>query len=601
MQAIILAAGMGKRLGEYTKNNTKCMVPVNGVPLIDRVLNQLSSLKLSRVVIVVGYEGQKLIDYIGNEYNGLKIEYIFNSIYGKTNNIYSLALAKDKMQEDDTLLLESDLIFDDRLFSLVVDNPCPNLALVAKYEAWMDGTMVQIDDERNIVNFVPKEAFRHEQADSYYKTVNIYKLSKEFSANRYVPFLEAYMKAIGNNEYYENVLRILSFLDCKDLKALPITDEKWYEIDDKQDLDIAEALFADDEQLMQKFYSRYGGFWRFPKMLDFCYLVNPFFPSQRMLDEMKASFLTLLTEYPSGMKVNALLASKCWRVSEKYIVPGNGAAELIKFLMDNLNGKLGVIRPSFEEYPNRYQGEVVTFIPQNSDFRYTGQDIIDYYANKDIANLLLINPDNPSGNFIPKDDILKVADWCKLNQVRFIVDESFVDFSEEYEICSMLDDTILESYPNMIVVKSISKSYGVPGLRLGIMASADEVLIKEAKKYVSIWNINSFAEFFMQIFTKYSKDYHKACGSFQAERADFLSKLCEIPFIHVMPTQANFVLCEVKEPYSSMEIVKRMLREHNILLSACSAKKGLQGGKYLRIAIRGHQDNARLIEAFKQL
>ena len=601
MQAIILAAGMGKRLGEYTKNNTKCMVPVNGVPLIDRVLNQLSSLKLSRVVIVVGYEGQKLIDYIGNEYNGLKIEYIFNSIYDKTNNIYSLALAKDKMQEDDTLLLESDLIFDDRLFSLVVDNPCPNLALVAKYEAWMDGTMVQIDDERNIVNFVPKEAFRHEQADSYYKTVNIYKLSKEFSANRYVPFLEAYMKAIGNNEYYENVLRILSFLDCKDLKALPITDEKWYEIDDKQDLDIAEALFADDEQLMQKFYSRYGGFWRFPKMLDFCYLVNPFFPSQRMLDEMKTSFQTLLTEYPSGMKVNALLASKCWGVSEKYIVPGNGAAELIKFLMDNLNGKLGVIRPSFEEYPNRYQGEVVTFIPQNSDFRYTGQDIIDYYANKDIANLLLINPDNPSGNFIPKDDILKVADWCKLNQVRFIVDESFVDFSEDYEICSMLDDTILESYPNMIVVKSISKSYGVPGLRLGIMASADEMLIKEAKKYVSIWNINSFAEFFMQIFTKYSKDYHKACGSFQAERADFLSKLCEIPFIHVMPTQANFVLCEVKEPYSSMEIVKRMLREHNILLSACSAKKGLQGGKYLRIAIRGHQDNVRLIEAFKQL
>lgn len=601
MQAIILAAGMGKRLGEYTKNNTKCMVPVNGVPLIDRVLNQLSSLKLSRVVIVVGYEGQKLIDYIGNEYNGLKIEYIFNSIYDKTNNIYSLALAKDKMQEDDTLLLESDLIFDDRLFSLVVDNPCPNLALVAKYEAWMDGTMVQIDDERNIVNFVPKEAFRHEQADSYYKTVNIYKLSKEFSANRYVPFLEAYMKAIGNNEYYENVLRILSFLDCKDLKALPITDEKWYEIDDKQDLDIAEALFADDEQLMQKFYSRYGGFWRFPKMLDFCYLVNPFFPSQRMLDEMKASFQTLLTEYPSGMKVNALLASKCWGVSEKYIVPGNGAAELIKFLMDNLNGKLGVIRPSFEEYPNRYQGEVVTFIPQNSDFRYTGQDIIDYYANKDIANLLLINPDNPSGNFIPKDDILKVADWCKLNHVRFIVDESFVDFSEDYEICSMLDDTILESYPNMIVVKSISKSYGVPGLRLGIMASADEMLIKEAKKCVSIWNINSFAEFFMQIFTKYSKDYHKACGSFQAERADFLSKLCEIPFIHVMPTQANFVLCEVKEPYSSMEIVKRMLREHNILLSACSAKKGLQGGKYLRIAIRGHQDNARLIEAFKQL
>ena len=301
------------------------------------------------------------------------------------------------------------------------------------------------------------------------------------------------------------------------------------------------------------------------------------------------------------MKVNALLASKCWGVNEKYIVPGNGAAELIKCLMDSLQGKLGVIRPSFEEYPNRYQGEVVTFIPENRDFRYTGQDIIDYFANKDIENLLLINPDNPSGNFIPKEDILKVAGWCKLNHVRFIVDESFVDFSEDYQICSMLDNTILESYPNIVVIKSISKSYGVPGLRLGIMASADEGLIGEAKKYVSIWNINSFAEFFMQIFTKYSKDYRKACACFQAERADFVSKLCEIPFIHVMPTQANFVLCEVHEPYTSMEIVRRMLREHNILLSACNAKKGLHSGKYLRIAIRGHEDNAKLIEAFRQL
>lgn len=243
----------------------------------------------------------------------------------------------------------------------------------------------------------------------------------------------------------------------------------------------------------------------------------------------------------------------------------------------------------------------MTFIPENRDFRYTGQDIIDYFANKDIENLLLINPDNPSGNFIPKEDILKVAGWCKLNHVRFIVDESFVDFSEDYQICSMLDNTILESYPNIVVIKSISKSYGVPGLRLGIMASADEGLIGEAKKYVSIWNINSFAEFFMQIFTKYSKDYRKACACFQAERADFVSKLCEIPFIHVMPTQANFVLCEVQEPYTSMEIVRRMLREHNILLSACNAKKGLKGGKYLRIAIRGHQDNAKLIEAFRQL
>ena len=165
MQAIILAAGMGKRLGEFTKENTKCMVEVNGTRLIDRVLGQLSRLDLNRVVIVVGYEGKKLMDYVGNEYNGMPIEYVNNPIYDKTNNIYSLALAKEQMQEDDTLLIESDLIFDDRLFSLILDNPFPNLALVSKYETWMDGTMVCIDDENNIVNFVPKAAFRYEEVD----------------------------------------------------------------------------------------------------------------------------------------------------------------------------------------------------------------------------------------------------------------------------------------------------------------------------------------------------------------------------------------------------------------------------------------------------
>ena len=202
MQAIILAAGMGRRLGEYTKDNTKCMLPVNGVRLIDRTLSQLAKLQLNRVVIVVGYQRQNLIDYIGNRYDRLlNIEYVENPIYDKTNNIYSLALAKDKLQEDDTLLIESDLIFDDGMFALLTENPYPNLALVAKYETWMDGTMVRLDSDNNIVNFVPKAAFDYNETDSYYKTVNIYKFSREFSQTKYVPSLEAYSKAVGNNEY----------------------------------------------------------------------------------------------------------------------------------------------------------------------------------------------------------------------------------------------------------------------------------------------------------------------------------------------------------------------------------------------------------------
>ena len=252
MQAIILAAGMGRRLGSYTKENTKCMVPVNGVRLIDRMLTQLSALHLKRVLIVVGYKGKELIHHIGERYaDALKIEYVENPIYDRTNNIYSLSLVKEQMQEDNTLLIESDLIFSDQLFSMILADERPNIALVAKYETWMDGTMVRIDGDGNIVNFVPKKAFNYQEVDSYYKTVNIYKFSKTFSQTQYVPFLDAYCKALGNNEYYEQVLRVITLLDKTNLKALDIGNEKWYEIDDVQDLDIAETIFAKDDEMLK--------------------------------------------------------------------------------------------------------------------------------------------------------------------------------------------------------------------------------------------------------------------------------------------------------------------------------------------------------------
>ena len=603
MQAVILAAGMGKRLRELTQDNTKCMVQVNGVALIDRLLTQLSSLDLTRVIIVVGYKGDNLVAHIGDRYKGrLNIEYVENPIYDKTNNIYSLALTKDKLLEDDTLLIESDLILDDRMFSLIMDNPHPNIALVAKYQTWMDGTMVKIDDENNILNFVPKKAFKYSEVEFYYKTVNLYKFSKDFLQHKYIPFLDAYCAALGNNEYYEQVLRVICMLDNSDLKALPISNERWYEIDDIQDLDIAEALFASDEDHHRLYMKRFGGYWRFPGMLDYCYLVNPYFPSQRLKDEMRANFDTLLTEYPSGMYVNSLLAGKCFGIKQDYIVPGNGAAELIKSLMEKLEGRIGVIYPTFEEYPNRCSADSLEiFVPETEDFHYTADDVMEYFSKHKPANLLIINPDNPSGNYIPYKDILRLALWCSNEGIRLVLDESFVDFSTEFPHSTMLRNDILEQFPDMVVVKSISKSYGVPGLRLGIMASADKELISFVKKDVSIWNLNSFAEFFMQIYSKHEGDYIKSAMKFCKERDLFKQELMTVPFLRVFDSESNYFLCEVLPPYGSHSLAVCLLNEHNILIKDCSTKKVFAGRSYIRIAIRNREDNRRLIEALKAL
>lgn len=602
MQAIILAAGMGRRLGELTKNNTKCMLEVNGVRLIDRYLRQLSKYSLDRIVIVVGYEGQKLIDYIHANYSDINIEFVNNPIYDKTNNIYSLALAKDYLCADDTILMESDLIVEDGIIDKLLNHTDKDLALVAKYEQWMDGTMVRIDDNRRILQFIPKAGFRYEEADDYYKTVNIYKFSREFSSKQYIPFLEAYCKVMGNNEYYEQVLSVLTLLQNTTLRALPIGNEKWYEIDDVQDLDIASTLFSEDKNRFQLYHKRYGGFWRFPKLLDFCYLVNPFFPNKRMRDEIRNNFDTLLESYPSGMGVNSLLAGKYFGIKQDYVVVGNGAAELIKVVMEeHTNGRVGVIFPTFDEYPNRLkQEQIVQFIPTDSNFGYTADELMEYYNDKQLSLLMLVNPDNPSGHFMPKADVLRLAAWCDKKDIKLLVDESFVDFTEEYEKNSLLHNNILASNKNLMVMKSISKSYGVPGLRLGVFASSDTELIQRIKKEVSIWNINSFGEFYMQIYGKYENDYRKACRKFCEVREKFYEDLKQIDFLRVIPSQANYFLCEVTRKYTSAELCE-LLIEKDIIISNCGKKKHMDGRNLVRLAVRDEADNARLVEVLKSL
>lgn len=602
MQAIILAAGMGRRLGEFTSNNTKCMLEVNGTKLIDRTLRQLKDLNLNRIVIVVGYERQNLINHVTSNYKGWPIVFVENPVYDKTNNIYSLWLAKDYLIQEDSLLMESDLIYEDSILEAALKSTYKDCALVAKYQTWMDGTMVKIDDDDNIVNFIPKKAFNYGDIDKYYKTVNIYKLSKDFVTNHYLPFLEAYIRVLGENEYYEQVLRVITLIDTAGIKGVDISGKNWYEIDDVQDLRIAETIFASPQDQLKKIQQSFGGYWRYPKLLDFCYLVNPYFPRQRMIEEMKANFEPLLRDYPSGMGVNSLLAGKYFGIRQDFVVVGNGAAELIKAFMESAKGKIGVTYPTFEEYPNRVCAErLEIFHPSNNDFSYTADDLMTYFANKSITTLLVVNPDNPSGNFIPRCDLIRLTEWSESRGITLIVDESFVDFSDGDTFSnSLLHNDILQKYPSMCVMKSISKSYGVPGLRLGVLASGDKERIAILKKQVAIWNINSFAEFYMQIYGKYEKDYERSCQKFREERVLFEKELNEISFLRVIPSQSNYFLCEVLPPFNSYDLTLKLLTEDDILIKDCGHKKGFpEKSQFVRIAIRDRKDNSFLTQKLK--
>ena len=595
MQVVIPAAGMGKRLGELTSDKTKCMVQVNGKTLIEQCLDIVTSFKISRIILIVGHEEKKLKELIGSNYNNIEVIYIQNKEYKTTNNIFSIYLARKFFKIEDTILIESDLIFEKKVLKKVIESRFKDLAVVDKYQSWMDGTAVKLDMTGSIDNFISKSEFNFEEIDCYFKTVNIYKLSRDFSKKIFVPFLEAYSKAIGKNEYYEQVLKVLVDIKMGQLKALTLKDEKWFEIDDLQDLENAEVIFSSSKKKYDLLNSRYGGYWRFTNIKDFCYLVNPYFPTDRMKNELRHNFDSLINSYPSGEKTQSLLASNIFNIPPKYIAVGNGAAELLDILGRNLNLKLSIFSPTFEEYVSRFKNLDIHY-PKKKYFRYSKEDVIRISKNND--GVILVNPDNPSGNFINYKEIISILKIFKREKKYLILDESFLDFADNAFKSSALNKVDLEKYNNLIIIKSIGKSFGVGGIRLGVIASSDERLMALIKKEIPIWNVNSIAENYMQILNKYMNDYRRSCEKIIERRNDLFKDLKKISYIVPYPSQANYILFEVKKIKAS-KLAESLCNKFGIYVKDCSNKLGLDTKNLIRVAIRDETDNKCLIEALK--
>ena len=603
MQALMLAAGMGKRLGKYTKGNTKCMLKIGDKTLIERAIEASLDAGIKKFIIVVGYKGENVKKYLLEECKNPKIkemdiEFIDNDVYDKTNNIYSLYLAKDKLVEDDTILLESDLIYDYDLIKRLVDNKEPNLVSVAKYKEWMDGTVIKIDENDNITEFIEKKNFEFGEIDEYYKTVNVYKFSKEFSNEEFNPFLEAYIKAYGENEYYELVLKIIAHLSRSRLKALDVSDINWYEIDDAQDLDIANSIFSNGKEKLENFQKRYGGYWRFNKILDYCYLVNPYYPPKKMIEKINYFSQELITNYPSGQYTECINAGRLLNdTDEKYLAVGNGAAELINALGRISTGKMYVSKSAFNEYKRCFNNcELNIYDMSHDDYRFNVEEIKRNIPLNDI--ICIVNPDNPTGAFIKYNDIIEIIEECKKQNKQIIFDESFIDFANQNDRYTLINNEILEKYDNLIVVKSISKSYGIPGIRLGVLASSNEELMKDIKKCISIWNINSFGEYYLQIANLYNNDYKLACDKIAIERERFISDLRNINRIKTYDSEANFVLCNLGE-YDSTLVASNLL-EDNIFIKDLKTKEAFKDMNYIRLAVRKEEENKVLVKKLEK-
>jgi L-glutamine-phosphate cytidylyltransferase len=234
--ALLLAAGMGSRLSPLTDSTAKCLVGLSGIPILERLIRTLSSYHFTRLVVVVGHESDSIQDYLGDHSGDIEISYVVSPLYRTTNNIYSLWLARDVIDEP-FLLIESDLVFNESLLEEMLKT---DRAAVSRQLPWMNGTTVTLAGKSSISAFCLGEMSRPDA--THYKTVNIYSFSRT-SWRAICERLDHYIAAQRTGDYYESVFAEMVADGSLALTPVIFDANSWYEIDTLADLAAAELVF----------------------------------------------------------------------------------------------------------------------------------------------------------------------------------------------------------------------------------------------------------------------------------------------------------------------------------------------------------------------
>lgn len=241
--AVFLLAGGGLRLKPFTNEIPKCLVEVNGQPLLTRMLNYLSKGGIERVILVIGCKGEKIIDSVGHHWKNMKVEYVNNVDWATTNNVVSLNIALPHINED-FILLEGDLIFTWKAFEPLFS---PDRMAIADYQKHMSGTLVDIDNNNIVTRFILKADLTDSEKSEFYKTVNIYSFDYKNFNNLVAPKLQKLIDSGQKQVYYEQAIADAVESSGYITKAVNFHGTAWYEIDTEEDLIKAQDIFKDTE------------------------------------------------------------------------------------------------------------------------------------------------------------------------------------------------------------------------------------------------------------------------------------------------------------------------------------------------------------------
>ncbi len=335
-------------------------------------------------------------------------------------------------------------------------------------------------------------------------------------------------------------------------------------------------------------------------IIDFCFIANPYYPTPEMLDDLQRNFPNLIKSYPSSsplMSQQNLAA--VLNVNPDNLVIGNGATELIAHIDTTLIDRIALPIPTFGEYIEKLKDQRdAEMFALDPDQRYELRpvDYMRWVHKRNMRALLVINPGNPTGQLIPLDEMIDFMHEAHDLEL-VIVDESFIDFAGE-EIPSLLQ--VADRFSNLLIVRSMSKHCGIPGLRLGYCYSANLFVLNRLRRFIPTWNLNTLAQYFLSLLPATDAEYHEGRKRLIGDVRSLYNSLREIPALDVYPTGANFVLFKIKNGVSATELQSRLLNEHLMYVRDCSNKVGMDNF-HIRVASQGREKDAQLVGALKIL
>lgn len=593
-RAVILAAGLGDRLGPG-RDHPKALALVDGVPILHRTLRNLAQAGVRHVVLVVGHRAQQIVSSVGHGFAGMAVSYVHSSRYRSTNNAYSLWLARQYLDED-LFLVEGDVAFDPEILAELGAVPAPVVCAVAPWRRELSGTVVTLRGggriDRMVLGADQGPGF---ELEGTYKTVNVYLMRGRYLSDEFVPALDELVTSGGVGAYYEQVISAGLRSGALAARAVDCSRFRWHEVDDVTDLYAAEYLFGSPDQKLDLLRGLHGGYWRHD-VVDHRLLYNLYFPTPQFLDDLAEQFPHALVHYPVGQDVlRALLASVLGRPSQQLAV-ANGASELIRIL-GRVLGRVAPVVPGFNEYEVACDPTGCRLIRLSApDFALDPERVAQRAHRLGVDAVAVTSPGNPTSIAVPRRDLLRLADLLAARGAGLVVDESFIDFHDPAQ--SVEPDAA--ERPNLVVVKSMSKVYGIGGLRLGYLLTADSDLLERVRRELPVWNVNGPAESFLRLLPRYRDRFREACARVRADRDGLYRRLLEIAGLEVCRPDANFVLVRLPEPWRAEQMERLLLERHRMLVKSCSGKSMADGDRYLRLASRSAAENGRLADALAE-